>query len=439
MFPSPFVRSIPLRHRLLTVGAMSLGASLILAGCSSTAQGALQASNAADISTCDPAETTLSTVFGAQAAEAMAIAAPALESKFPGLTIEAEPQQVTSYDDLTKTVVGDIAAGKRPDLVMSGLGQLRFWVDTYKPAEIDQAALSETYRTEFLSAGTVDDKVYLAPAQISAPVLLVNANLAADAAVNPEEIASLADLVAAAERITKETGKASVSLSTDALADWWVQALVQGAGSSLADESGAAAFDDASAVAALGIWGELAEVKAEANVGLQDALGMFIGGKLPMLVTTTSTIANVQQGIGGRFEWLAVDFPTLDGNAYPMPAGGNGWIVLSEDPCAAAFSNALVSELLSTQAVLAASGESFSYIPVDSAAADQLLSSAKATPQLTYAWSYDGELSPWGGFNGAKTVQINDSIKAMAQHLQAGDDTTQAVDEAVQSINKLIK
>lgn len=113
--------------------------------------------------------------------------------------------------------------------------------------------------------------------------------------------------------------------------------------------------------------------------------------------------------------------------------------MLSEDPCDAAFSTALVSELLSTDAVLKASGTGYSYIPVDSAAAAQLLKSDTATPQLTYAWSYDKPLSPWGGFPGAVTVQVNDLLRTMGQKLATGADPKTTVAGTVAAVDAIAK
>ena len=85
-----------------------------------------------------------------------------------------------------------------------------------------------------------------------------------------------------------------------------------------------------------------------------------------------------------------------------------------------------------------ASGTSFSYIPVDSEAGDALLSSSAATPQLTYAWSYDKPLTPWGGFAGANLAQVNDAIRLMAQKLQSGTDAQDAVTQAVTTVDQIV-
>lgn len=422
----------------LAAGAFAAGTALLLSGCSAAAPTDPNAAiaTAADISTCDPAQSTIDAVFGQQATPAMDVAAAALKAKYPGLTINAQEQATTSYDDLTKQVVADIAVGKRPDLTMSGLGQVRFWVDTYHSHPIDPAALSDTYQKQFLSAGTVDGTVYLAPAQISAPVLLVNEDLLKAAGVTGD-IETYDDWIAAAKKVTAMTGAPSVTVSTDGLPDWFSQAFVQGAGGTFVTEDGTAGFGDKTGIEALSIWQTLADDKLEMGIGLNDGIAAFMGGKAAFMVATTSLIATLDKGIAGKFNWMPVDLPSANGKGGSLPAGGNGWVVLSEDPCDAAFSTALVSELLSTDAVLKASGAGYSYIPVDSAAAKELLASDAATDPLTYAWSYDKPLSPWGGFPGDVTVQVNDTLRTMAQKLATGADTESTVAETVSAIDKI--
>jgi multiple sugar transport system substrate-binding protein len=336
--------------------------------------------------------------------------------------------------------VADIAVGNRPDLIMTGLGQLQFWVDTYSPSPIDTSVLRPTYKTQFLGAGTVDGTVYLATNQISATVLLVNQDAldSADAG-EAKDIKTLDDLVAAAEKVTADTGQPSVSIPTDGLPEWFSQALIQGSGETYVNSDGTAGFGSEKAIEALSIWPTLKNKDLELGVvNNQDAIAQFIGGNAAFLIYTTSTIATIQEGIGDAFDWMPVDLPSVGGEEGALPAGGNGWIVLSEDACRAAYSNALIAELLSPEAVSAASGTSYSYIPVDTEAGDALLASDAATKQLTYAWSYDKPLTPWGGFAGKDTMEIFDIVRLMTQKLQSGADATETVNETVTNINQIV-
>jgi len=421
-----------------TAGALAAGI-LVLTGCGGATSTDTAVAAATDINSCTPSDHTLDVTFGSQAENAMKVAVANLQAKYPGLTVDAEPLKTTSYDELTNTVVADIAVGKRPDLIMSGLGQLRFWVEKYSPATIDTAGLADTYQSQFLSAGTVDGKVYLAPAQVSAPVLLVNQTmLDAANAGKATDIRTFDDVVTAAAAVTGKTGNPSVSLPTQRLPDWLGQGFVQGAGGTFVNADGTAGFGDATGVDALSLWTKLSERGLEAQINETDAITAFTSQQTALAFTATSLIASVNATVGDGFEWTAVDLPTVNGGDGLLPAGGNGWIVLSDNGCRAAYANALVAELLGTEAVLAASGTDYSYIPVDKAAAEQLLATGGLRQPQQYAWTYDKELSPWGGFDGAMTSQINDVLRQMSQGLQSGSELEPTVKRAVTTIDSLV-
>lgn len=419
---------------LLTVGVFALTA------CSAGPQDPQPTvAAAASIDSCVAAENTINVTFGSQAAAAMEVAVAAVKEAHPGLTINAEPQATSSYDELTNQIVADIAVGNRPDLVMSGLGQLKFWVEEYSPAVIDTESLPDTYQSQFLSAGTVDGEVYLAPAQVSAPVALVNQDmLDAAGAGDAADITTFDDVVAAAELVTAKTGSPSVSLPTQGLPDWFAQGFVQGAGETFVNEDGTAAFGSDGGVEALSLWSDLSAAGLEAGVSDMDAISAFASQNTAISFTTTSLIASMTTTVDGAFDWTAIDFPTVNGGDGALPAGGNGWVVLSDDACRAAYANAIVAELLSTEAVLAASGTDYSYIPVDTAAAEQLLATEGLIQPQQYAWTYDKELSPWGGFSGAVTKQVNDALRQMTQGLQSGAELAPTVEQGVAQVDSIV-
>ncbi|MCK9921565.1 extracellular solute-binding protein [Frankia sp. AgPm24] len=437
------------RRPLLGTVAVAAVTALTLAACGSgsgsSASGTGPAptgsvAQAADLSTCKPDGVTLKLNFGPQGAPAVKLAVAAMQQKYPGLKFDATASATASYNDLTKQVVSDAAVGKPDDLISTGLSQLTFWVDSYHPAEIDQSKLPAGYQKQFLAAGTDHGKVYIAPFQVSAPVLLVNQTALKNAGIDPSvPITSYADLVKDAQTLTARTGKPSISISTDGLPDWFGQGFVQSAGGTFVNADGSAGFGDATGVKALSIWSTLAKNKTLLNVGGTDAMAQFQAGNLPFMVYTTSIVATIQKGVGSKFQWMPVDLPTLGGtDAGPLPAGGNGWLVLSQDPCKAAYANAMISIMLSKEISLAASGTGFSYIPVNKDAATELLAGSTATPQLKYAWSYNKPLSAWGGFKGSVTKQIFDALTTTTQQLSTGADPQATVASAVRQVNELV-
>ncbi|WP_432981458.1 extracellular solute-binding protein [Dactylosporangium sp. CA-233914] len=396
--------------------------------------------DAADISQCDPAQSSLIVSHQPPAADAVTYAVRQMKGKYPGLDITVNSLQTATYDEFTRAVVADSAVGKRPDLIVSGLGQLRFWVEQHHPRPINVNALPATYQRAFLSAGTVDGKVYLAPAQVSIPFLAVNQTvLDAAGAGDAKDIQTYDDLYEAARKVTAKTGAPSVSIGTNNIPDWLSQAFVQGAGGTFITDDGKPAFGDELGVSAMSIWSDLKAKGLELGIVMDaDSQAAFTRGQAAFVITSSAGIANFEKNIGDKFKWAAVDLPTVNGKDGPMPAGGNGWIVLSQDACRAAFANAMIGYLLSKDGVLAASGASWSYIPVDSAAGAELLASNAATPQRSYAWSYNRPVTPWGGWPGNATQQVVDIFRTTSQKLQSGADAKPTIANAAAAIERLV-
>ena len=433
---------------LTTITAAGLaGLTLSACGQSSSLDAAAPIDGAAvaeatDVDTCDPNE-TIHVAFSSLAEEPMETAIAAMNERFPELTIDAVPSAFTSYGDLTQQIVSDIAVGNRPDIIMTGLGQMQFWVDSYNPNPIDIDSLPEDYQTQFLGAGTARDGVtYLAPAQISAPVMAANQDILDEAGAGPaEDIKTYDDLLKAAQLIADNTDYTPVSIPPQGLPEWFTQALLQNSGADLANEDGTAAFGDEAGIAALDIWSELGSRDLEAGVpGTADTLNLFNAGELGIGMITTSNIASMNESIGDQFNWTPIRIPSIDGvQDRALPAGGNGYMVLSEDSCRAAFSNELISELVQPETVMQASGTQRSYIPVSREARDELLASDAANPQMTFAWTFENDLTQWGdGFPGEHTAPIYDAIELMDEKLQQGEDTATVVTEAVATIDGIV-
>lgn len=428
-----------MRKITLVTAALSTVAALSLSACGAAESGTGSVAAAAAIDQCKPAETTIKLVFAPQGTPAVDHAKKIMEQKYPGLTIDAGAAQSSNYSDLTKQIVADSAVGKRPDLIMTGLGQLRFWTDSYKPAPLDPATLPEGYQKQFLSAGEVDGKTYLAPFQISTPTMLVNKKLLAEAGITDAgSIKDFASLEAAAKKVTEKTGKPSINISSNDLPDWFSQALVQSSGEKYVADNGSFGFDTPKGREAIGLLSRLAQQKVALNVGMDEGQAQFVAGNLAFHMATTSRIAKVVKEAPKDLAWTPIDLPGLNGPEGALPAGGNGWVVISEDSCKAAFSQAMITEMLTKESSLLSSGKDYSYIPVNKLATDELLKGDNIAPQMRYAWTYDKPLTVWGGFEGAQTAQIINTIRTMMESLSTGKPADDVVAATAKTVNSLL-
>ena len=424
------------RLRVRSLGAALLTATSLaaLTSCSGSGEVAAPAEQA-DVSSCDPSGVTLTAEFASQGRQGAELAKEQLEKKYPGLTVElrAAPEG-TSYDELTQQVVADIQAGSRPDVIMLGLDQLRFWVDNYSPRPLDTSVLKDSYRKNFLDVGTINGTTYVAPFQISVPVLYTNTTMAGQAGID-ELPTTHSQVISNAEKIKEKTGKKPVQIPRDNIAGWFVQAFTQSNGARYVNDDGTAGFDTPQGREALEIYRTIGEKGLQNPVSWQDSIKEFSSGQAAYFFGTPAVAATVKKAVGDSFDWTVSDMPVPDGGTASLPAGGNGWMVLSDDACRAAYSSEMISNMLDPQ-VIASSARENSYIPVDTAAQDMLRQDADYDSPLGYAWKYEGTPSAGGGWPGQSMGRVNQTLQDMVQQMtDQGRSVDEAVSDAVKKIN----
>ncbi|MGW3953232.1 extracellular solute-binding protein [Streptomyces sp. NPDC004752] len=419
--------------------SLALVASVALVGCGSsgaTTSGSGVATATA-LDQCKPSGRTITVAYAQQGETAARRAKAQMEKKFPKLSVELRETNVTTYDQLTQAVTADIAAGRRPDVAMVGLSQVSYYVDQYKPQPIDTSSLRSTYITRYLAAGTIGGKAYVAPFQLSVPVLYMNKTLAAKAGVTSAPTTT-GQLIEAAKKIKAATGTAPVQVPQDSFSDWIVQALVQSAGGAYIKGDGTAGFDTAAGREAISLYQTLGKDGLQDPISVNDARTAFQGGRIAFMIDSPSIAASTKAAVGGKFAWDVSAMPVPSVQKTSLPAGGNGWMVLSQDPCQAAYANEMISLMLDPD-VIAASAKQFSYIPVDRAAAKTLAADPAAHTPVGYSWKYEGTPTTWDAWPGTATGRVNQIVQQMVQHIIRGGDTNSEVSTTVRQINAAVK
>lgn len=407
---------------------------------SGNASGSVSATPAdTSVTGCDASKVTLRVAYEETGQTGVTLATKEMKAKYPGLTISGSASSITSYDQLTQTIVANRAAGIDDNVIQTGLDEVHFWVDTYHPAPLNTADLSSTYDKQYLSLGAVDGKDYVAPFQVDFPVLFVNTTLTAKAGLGANDLPKTSSqLIADAEKVKAVTGRAPVYYSPDSIPDWYAQALIQSGGGTFVNPNGTAGFDTATAEKALSVYTDLGKDGLEDPAPVAQAEASFLEGSLPYVLTATSATAEFAKDIGSKFQWSATTMPIPDGGTAKLPTGGNGWMILSSDRCTAAYASQFIADMLSPT-VITASSQTYPYLPVDSAALGQILADDKNQPQMTFAESYTGTLTPWSGFPGTVTNQADTVIETMVEKLVRGATPQSVVPSAVAQIDSLVK
>lgn len=387
---------------------------------------------------CDPAQVTLTTAYTQVGDSALKAAKAILEERHPGITIEEGLRVSSGYNELTQIVAADLAAGREVDVVMSGNSQLRFWVDTYDPIPLDPSSLAATYDQSYLDIGTVDGVAYMAPFQVSFPALFFNKDLMIEAGLDPDDPpTTYSELFEAARALEPVSEGVPLGLPTDTLADWIVQAAVQSAGGEFIDADGQAAFDTPEGREGLALYGVPAAEGLTQVVPYDDLATIFVTGTTPLVISTVAGTARLAEAVGDGFDWGVVPMPIPDGGQARFPAGGNGWLVLSEDECEQAFAAELVAEMLSPD-VLDEALRVSSYVPVDHEARERLLADTAIPAQQRVGYEYDQPMTPWGGWPGDTAPQANEIIFEMTQRIVSQDvPVDEAIADATAQIEEL--
>lgn len=387
---------------------------------------------------CDPSGVTLTTKYLSVGESAMATGKAIMEERHPGLTVEEGVSSAAAYDELTQQVVADIAGGRDIDVVMSGNSQVRFYVDTFAPEPFDPSSLRDTYDQRFLDVGTVNGEVYMAPFQVSFPALFYNIDLMEEAGLDPAAPpTNFTELFDAAVALKDVSAAGAFYAPIDGIADWISQSAIQSAGGVFVNPDGTPGFDTAEGRAGLAIYGEAAANGVIDAVSSGEGLTAFTTGATPLFITTVAQTAAIAGAIGDGFAWGIVGMPVADGGSPNYPAGGNGWLVLTDDPCKAAIASELIGELLDPE-IIAEALQTSSYVPVDTAAREILLNLPDIPEQQMLGYMYEGPVSPWGGWPGDAAPEANQIVTDMVQEIVNGADVDGAVTEAVARINDVV-
>lgn len=392
----------------------------------------------AEAGDCDPDGITLRTKYLSVGEPAVVAAKAVMEERYPGLSVETGASSAAAYDELTQQIVADIAGGRDLDVIMAGNSQVRFFVDTFAPEPLDTTKLRDTYDTKFLDVGTVGGEVYMAPFQVSIPALFYNKDLMVEAGLDPEQPpATFSELVDTAEALKDVSSAGAFYMPIDGIADWTVQAAVQSAGGTFVNDDGTAGFDTPEGREGIGLYKQMADAGLMDPISFSDGSTAFTTGATPLMITSVAGTAGFAATVGDAFEWGVVEMPVADGGSAAYPAGGNGWLVLTDDPCRAAFASELIGEMLAPEAIAEALKVS-SYIPVDSEAKEILLADPSIPEQQLLGYNYTGPVTPWGGWPNDTAPEANKLVSDMTLQIMQGADLDSTIADTVAAIDQVV-
>lgn len=358
-----------------------------------------------------------------------------MEKAHPGLTVQLNTT-ATTYVGLVQQISADRAAGKQTDVAVAGFDVLPVYARQLGAQTLSPDLLRSTYDQRFLKLGQVDGKQIGIPAQVSMPVLIYNADVLAKAGVDPKTLSTTDGVLAAAAKIKSSgAGVQAIDLPTgEQFGQWYVSTLTASKNSPIEKPDGTpnlttpAATEAAQFLAKVGTYGTQSDSPAQNGL-----LRFGIQRQTAMVAASVNSIAAGLRFIRGQgtsgFKAGVVPFPTLPGGTQHPVAGGNALTVLSTDQCQREMATELLVSLLAPD-VVAASVESLSYLPVDTAAAAQLAGFYQEFPELAPFKDLAGSLTPAPAWQGTRGGEVPQAITDQVIHAMTGTDPATAMRDA---------
>jgi multiple sugar transport system substrate-binding protein len=380
----------------------------------------------------------LNVVFPGRLGPSVPFAVEVMQDKYPGLVFNLSDASST-YTDTLQQIVADSAADLTPDVAMAGLAQISFFVDNLGAQPIDASLLPETYDERFLEAGMIDGKLYAVPTQISVPLIIWNKAIFEQAGLDPEDPPDTIDeMEAYAETIKAEVdGVTPTFLPTSIVYDWIFQNMLQSSGGQIADESGNPAFNSEAGVRALQPWYDLNQNGLGLGVAGLDGFGAFHEGVVGMAFSASSQIGSHTKAIGDAFPWGAAVMPIPEGGERRFAAGGNSWVLLTDDPCRAQFATEFIAATVTPEAQ-AGFSQVTGYVPVDEKAVELNKEFYENNPNFAVSVEYDGKLTPWVAFRGERAFEASEEFRTLLESVASGTSPQEALDMVEQNIQDIL-
>lgn len=376
---------------------------------------------------CSAEGVDLRIVYPGRLGPSVPAAVESTQAKYPELNFTLSDTSST-YTDALQQVVADTAGGLKPDVVMASLAQVSFYVDNFDAKPIDASILSDTYAERYLVAGTVDGQLYAVPLQISIPLIIWNKSVFESAGLDPESPpTTLTELESYARQIQESVPDVTPTfLPTSIVYDWIFQNMIQSAGGQIADENNDPAFNSEAGIRALTPWYTLNQDGLGLGIAGLDGFGAFHEGQVGMAFTANSQVGSHNSAIGDKFEWGVAPMPIPEDGSLSFAAGGNAWIVLSDDDCRAQFATEFIAASVTpeTQAEFA---QVTGYIPVDDQALEILADFYNENPNFAVAPNYTGELTPWVAFRGERAFEASEAFRTMLESVASGTEPSEAL------------
>ncbi|MCC8965371.1 ABC transporter substrate-binding protein [Bradyrhizobium sp. Pear76] len=245
---------------------------------------------------------------------------------------------VATYDDLVQQTLRQSITKQMPDVSHQGLNQIRPLTNRRTAVPLDGFIGSDpTWKTigvpdAVTSWASYSGKTYGLPFGISIPVLFYNTDLVKKAGGDPNSLPADWDGVIELGKKIGALGQGISGLYVEYTnTGWSFQTLVGSfGGRMMSEDEKKIEFDGPPGLQSLNLLQRLGR-EGQPAFERDQARQAFRAGTLGIIFTSSSALNSYQQSAAGKFDLKVGPFPISSANAK-FPAGGNGIVMLTDDP-----------------------------------------------------------------------------------------------------------
>lgn len=357
------------------------------------------------------------------------------------------------YKGLTQNLQAAMASGNNPDVVQMGYSYLNYAGENFKYANIpdiiakqspeDKTYLQDNFLPNILALATTDDGKQIGlPYSVSVPVLYYNPDIFKQAGLDPNQPPRTWQEVAqAAKAIKEKTG--TVGFFMQEFADNWAQQAIieSNGGQILAKKDGRtiAGFDSPEASEAYQVLANMVKSGSGLHATNEEGFQAFLSGKLGMVCTTIGKRDNFEKS--AKFTVMATPFPSFEGKARKLPAGGNMLMIFSKDADKQKAAWRFV-KFLESPGALATWSKGTGYLPPRKGVIEDpqgLKDFAEKNKNMQVAMSTMPEVVKWASFPGANGLQAEQALIDVRDIILSGKQSAaEALKQAASKINSML-
>lgn len=371
----------------------------------------------------------------------------AFENLFPNIKVTDRFQQ-GDYGGLLNNLQAALAANNPPAVAQIGYNYRLFAFDEVPHTPIshfqDDPAYEEyiaSFVDGILGLGQDDDGVQRAiPLAVSVPLLYYNADLFAQADLDPNNPPRTWDeLRAAAKQIRERTGQFGLGIQITSANNWVPQSMVESNGGFLLDPEGRVAVDSPEAVEVYQFWQDMAQKDRSLPV-VTDAEQeqAFMAGRLGMYIKTSASLANFSAQ--APFELRTAPFPTWGDKPRRVASGGNALFIFANTPEEQQAAYEFVKFLTSKQGqTIWVKGTG--YMPIVQGVEDDPMYLADffaENPLMRAAVEQLPDAVVWAPFPGPRGFEAETTLAEAREAILNGADVESTLRETAQTLRRLL-